>query len=155
MKYIIRSLKYFICLCIFLVLCILIIYLARGGHGSLEAMFNDGYNSLWKMALVVALFAAVYPSFGYGKRRVVAAGSDDEVLPRVRDYMESHGYELVRTTDTGSVWRRSSILARIRNMFEDKIYLTRRLGGFELEGRLKEVIRLDSGLYELFNPVEK
>lgn len=156
MKYIVRALKYFVYLCVFVALCILLIYLVRGGHGSLEGMLKDGYNSLWMMAAVVAAFSAIYPSFGYGKRTVSAAGSDEEVLPKAAEYLRNHGYELIKTDAKGvQLWRKTSFLARFRNMFEDKIYLTRTFGGFELEGRLKEVIRLDGGLFELFNPSQE
>lgn len=151
MKYIIRSLKYFVYLTIILILFVAAIYLITAKGAPLESMLKDGYNSLWKMALIVLAFAAVYPSFGYGKRTISARGSADEIIPTITKTLEAKGYILVsRDSEDNLVFRKASTLARITAMFEDKVYFTRNLGGYEMEGRLKEIVRLDTALYELF-----
>ena len=151
MKYIIRSLKYFVYLTIILILFVAAIYLITAKGAPLESMLKDGYNSLWKMALIVAAFAAVYPSFGYGRRNLRAKGAADEIIPTIEKAMGAKGYILVsRDQQDNLVFRKASTLARITAMFEDKVYFTRNLGGYEMEGRLKEIVRLDSALYELF-----
>ena len=151
MKYIIRSLKYFVYLTIILILFVAAIYLITAKGAPLESMLKDGYNSLWKMALIVLAFAAVYPSFGYGKRNLRAKGAADEIIPTIEKTMGEKGYILVsRDQQDNLVFRKASTLARITAMFEDKVYFTRNLGGYEMEGRLKEIVRLDSALYELF-----
>ena len=151
MKYIIRSLKYFVYLTIILILFVAAIYLITAKGAPLESMLKDGYNSLWKMALIVLAFAAVYPSFGYGKRNLRAKGAADEIIPTIEKTMGEKGYILVsRDHQDNLVFRKASTLARITAMFEDKVYFTRNLGGYEMEGRLKEIVRLDSALYELF-----
>lgn len=155
MKYIIRSIKYFVYLCLLLTLFIAIIYIVRGGTGSVAEMFNDGYDSLWKMAIVVAAFAALYPTFGYGKRNITAPGTTEEILPKISEFMKSRGYMVVEDKDGEKVvFRKTAISARISKMFEDKVYFTRTADGYEMEGILKEIVRLDSGLLDIFRPVE-
>ena len=151
MKYIIRSLKYFVYLTIILILFVAAIYLITAKGAPLESMLKDGYNSLWKMALIVLAFAAVYPSFGYGRRNLRAKGAADEIIPTIEKTLGAKGYILVsRDSEDNLVFRKASTLARITAMFEDKVYFTRNLGGYEMEGRLKEIVRLDTALYELF-----
>ena len=156
MKYLIRSLKYFLQLTILLVLFMTAIYFITAKGASLESMLKDGYNSLWKMAGIVAVFAAVYPRFGYGKRRIRAKGSAEEILPKIEAHMNARGYELVsRDAEDNLVFRQASFAARLSRMFEDQIYFTRALSGYEMEGRLKDIVRLDTAFYQIFEETDE
>ena len=155
MKYLIRSLKYFLQLTILLVIFMTAIYFITAKGASLESMLKDGYNSLWKMAGIVAIFAAVYPRFGYGKRRIRAKGSTDEILPKIEAHMNARGYELVsRDAEDNLVFRQATFFGRLFKMF-DKVYFTRSLSGYEMEGRLKDVVRLDTAFYTIFEETEE
>ena len=35
-------------------------------------------------------------------------------------------------------------------MFEDTVRFTRSLSGYEMEGKLKDIVRLDTALYQVF-----
>ncbi|MBR4808789.1 MAG: hypothetical protein IK031_00735, partial [Bacteroidales bacterium] len=78
MKYLIRAVKYFVQLTVILSLIIAILIVAKVVDSDISKIFVNGYDSLWQIALMMAAFAAIYPSFGYGRRRVVVPGSDDE-----------------------------------------------------------------------------
>ena len=151
MRYIIRALKYFVYLTLILIIFIAAIYLITAKGAPLESMLKDGYNSLWKMALIVAAFAAVYPSFGYGKRRIRATGEADEIIPKIEATLNARGYVLEsRDTEDNLVFRKASKLARAAKMFEDTVRFTRSLSGYEMEGKLKDIVRLDTALYQVF-----
>ena len=150
MKYLVRSLKYFLQLTILLVIFVAAIYFITAKGAPLESMLKNGYNSIWSMLGIVAVFAAVYPKFGYGKRRIRAKGSTDEILPKIEAHMNDRGYELVsRDTEDNLVFRQASFLGRLGKMFED-VYFTRSLSGYEMEGRLKDIVRLDTAFCQIF-----
>ncbi|MBR6457501.1 MAG: hypothetical protein IKS71_02775 [Bacteroidales bacterium] len=155
MKYLIRSLKYFLQLTILLVLFVTAIYFITAKGAPLESMFKNGYNSIWSMFGIVAVFAAVYPRFGYGKRRIRAKGSTDEILPKIEAHMNARGYVLIsRDAEDNLVFRQASFLGKLSKMFEDKVYFTRALSGYEMEGRLKDVVRLDTAFYQIFQDTD-
>ncbi|MBO4465516.1 MAG: hypothetical protein J5748_02420 [Bacteroidales bacterium] len=156
MKYLIRSLKYFLHLTILLVIFVAAIYLITAKGAPLESMFRNGYNSLWSMLLIVAVFAAAYPKVGYGKRRIRAKGSTEEILPKIEAHMNARGYVLVsRDAEDNLVFRQASFINRLFKMFEDKVYFTRALSGYEMEGRLKDIVRLDTAFYQIFEETEE
>ena len=71
MKYIIRSIKYFIQLMVILALIIAVLIVAKVVDSDISKIFVNGYDSLWQIALMMAAFAAIYPRFGYSKRQAV------------------------------------------------------------------------------------
>ena len=155
MKYLIRSLKYFLQLTVLLVIFVAAIYLITANGAPLESLFKNGYNSIWSMLLIVAILAAVYPRFGYGKRRIRVSGSADEIIPKIEAHMNARGYELVsRDAEDNLVFRQASVLGRLSKMFDD-VYFTRALSGYEMEGRLKDIVRLDTAFYQIFQETDE
>ena len=155
MKYLIRSLKYFLQLTILLVIFVAAIYFITAKGAPLESLFKNGYNSIWSMLAIVAVLAAVYPRFGYGKRRIRAKGEANEIIPKIETYMNARGYELVsRDAEDNLVFRQASFLGRLSKMFDD-VYFTRALSGYEMEGRLKDIIRLDTAFYQIFEETDE
>lgn len=156
MKYLVRSLKYFLQLTILLVIFVAAIYFITAKGAPLESMLKNGYDSIWSMLGIVAVFAAVYPKFGYGKRRIRAKGSTDEILPKIEAHMNDRGYVLVsRDAEDNLVFRQASFISRLFKMFEDKVYFTRALSGYEMEGRLKDIVRLDTAFYQIFEETDE
>lgn len=150
MKYLIRSIKYYIYLVLVLVVVVTILYLLKFIQGNIEDFFVNGYNSLWQMALIITVFAGVYPRFGYGKRVVHVSGPHEKSLPKVEEYMNAKGY--IKHSDDGEVikFRKASFLARLASTFEDTVTFGRTAAGYEIEGRTKEIVRIDTGLTKLF-----
>ncbi|MGM9791283.1 MAG: hypothetical protein ACI3Y4_02625 [Candidatus Cryptobacteroides sp.] len=152
MKYILRSIKYFVYLAIMLAIFIAALLALGFIEGPIDNIFKNGADSLWQMALIVAAFAAVYPMLGYGKRNVRIYGEPEQVWPEIVDFMNGRGYILAEGDGRGAKFRLASKLKRILRMGEDTITFTRTIGGYTLEGRTKEIVRLDTGLTQKFEP---
>ncbi|MBO4567153.1 MAG: hypothetical protein J5695_07995 [Bacteroidales bacterium] len=146
MKYIIRAVKYFVQLMVILSLIIAILIVAKIVDSDISKIFVNGYDSLWQIALMMAAFAAIYPSFGYGRRRVVVPGADEEVLPVLDKVMTAYRYEREKRTDGRVCYRKASVPDRILRLWEDRISVERLATGFELEGYNRDVVRLVNAL---------
>lgn len=145
MKYIIRALKYFVQLLVMLALFITVLVLLHVIDADLNTMFTGGISSIWKIAAIVAAFAAIYPRFGYTSRRIYLNGSFEELMPLIRKEMEERGYRLEETEGENMKWRLVSPVARFTRMWEDRITMTRTMNGWAVEGSSKDVIRLVNG----------
>ena len=150
MRYLLRSIKYFFYLSIVLLLIILIFRWTGFIEGDVEYMFVHGYTSILYMALIVAAFAAIYPMLGYGKRNIRVTGDNFE--EKIINFMQSRHYVLVEKKGEDMTFRKTSIFDRIIKMGEDKVRFTKVFGGYSIEGLTKEIVRLDSGLTQLFEP---
>lgn len=147
MRYFIRSVKYFVQLMVILVIIIAVLIVAKIVPGDISKIFVNGYNSLWQIALLMAVFAAIYPRFGYLRREAVVPGSDDEIEPVLRKVMEAHGYvEEPQGKDGVRAFRKKSVGDKLTRLWEDRITVTRCATGFELEGIGRDVTRLVNAL---------
>lgn len=152
MKYLIRSIKYFAYLAI--ILCIFIVLLSVFGvvGSNLNDIFKDGAASLWKIALIIAVFAAIYPHLGFGRRNAFVPGSYEQIREGVVDLMHERGYVLENETGENLKFRLQSPVMRVTRMFEDRISFERIGTGFELEGPVKDLVRIVSALEARFRP---
>ena len=151
MKYLLRSIKYFIYLAIMLAIFIAALLALGFIEGPIDNIFKNGADSIWQMALIVLAFAAVYPMLGYGKRNVRIYGEPEQVWPEIVEFMKGRGYILTEGDAQGAKFRLASNLGRVMRMGEDTITFTRNIGGYSLEGRTKEIVRLDTGLTQRFD----
>lgn len=146
MRYIVRSLKYFVRLAVILVIVLAILMLAKLVPSNIEELFVNGYNSLWQIALLILVFAAIYPRFGYCSRRVIVPGSDEETRPLLDSVMRSHGYAQEQRSDGKLCYRKTATGDRMSRLWEDRITVDRLVTGYELEGRTKDVVILVNAL---------
>ena len=146
MKYIIRSLKYFCYLILLLAIIILALVLTGFVEADLSKMFVNGYDSLWQIALVMLVFALIYPRFGFSKRMAHLYGSAEELRPDILRAMEGLGYRLEGEQDGGFSFLRRSGLSRALKMWEDRITLTPSAAGLEVEGLTRDLARVVSAL---------
>ena len=146
MKYIIRSLKYYCYLMILLTLIILALVLTGFVEADLSKMFINGYDSLWQIALIMLVFALLYPRLGYGTRTAHIFGSPKELRGDVVPVMERLGYRLEKEDGTGWTFRRRSPVSRALKMWEDRITLTPSGAGLEVEGLTRDLARVVSAL---------
>ena len=146
MKYIIRSLKYFCYLIILLTLIILALVLTGFVEADLSKMFVNGYDSLWQIALIMLVFAIIYPRFGFSKRTAHLYGAPEELRPDVMKVMTGLGYVLESEQDGSFAFRRKSGLSRALKMWEDRITLSPTGAGLEVEGLTRDLARIVSGL---------
>lgn len=146
MRYLIRSVKYFIQLMVILTLVIAILVVAKVVDADISKIFVNGYDSLWQIALLMAAFAAIYPRFGYAKRQAIVPGSDEETAPVLEKVMAAFGYEKEQRSDGVLAYRKRSFGDRLLRLFEDRITVTRFVSGYELEGSNKDIVRLINAL---------
>ena len=146
MRYFIRAVKYFVQLLVILALVIAILIVAKVVDSDISQIFVNGYDSLWQIALLMAVFAAIYPKFGYASRQAIVPGSDEETMPVLERVMESYGYKREERTDGVLAFRKAHIPDRVMRLWEDRITVTRFVSGYELEGANKDVVRIVNAL---------
>lgn len=144
MRYLIRSVKYFFYLLIILSLMIAVLMKLNLVESDLDKLFVNGRDSLWQIALLMAVFAAIYPRFGYTTRFVPLAGSFEELRPGALEVMQQAGYKLEKEEAGSLCFRRRSPVSRAMKMFEDRITFTHALGGWNIEGHSRDVIVIAS-----------
>ncbi|MBP9998514.1 MAG: hypothetical protein KBS67_04645 [Bacteroidales bacterium] len=142
MKYIIRSIKYFFCLMV--ILSVLVFALVTLGYAdaNLETLFVNGYDSYWQIALLMAVFALIYPKLGFTSRQVILPGSFSETAPVVKRAMEGLGYILERQEGEDLYYKKSSAASKALKMWEDRISFTRTATGFSAEGLTRDLPRI-------------
>lgn len=146
MKYLVRSLKQFVYLTFILCLIIFILVKAHLVEANLSKMFVNGYDSLWQIALIIAVFAGIYPKLGYSSREVRMCGSDEEIRPVLLEVMDNHGYKLEKEEDGKLSFIKRAPLARLAKLWEDRITVTRSISGCSVEGITKDIVRIASAL---------
>ena len=147
MRYVIRAVKYFFYFCALLAIMIGILILAHATDANnVESLFRDGYNSLVKIAIMFGILSAFYPMFGFQKKEAIVPGEYKEIRTAVIEFMESRGYKLESEQGEDMTFRSSSAVNRLFRMYEDRITLTRRISGFDVEGLRRDVVRLVHGL---------
>lgn len=146
MKYFVRAVKYFF---YFVILCSAIIaglVLIGAVERDINSIFEDGYASLWKIAIFFALVAAVYPKVGFIVREVAVDKPLAEIRNRTLSYFRERGYELEQEDGQTLSFRLRSLAGRLPKMCEDRLTLRRCEGGYTLEGLRKDAMRYTSGL---------
>ena len=152
MRYIIRSVKYFVQLAVLFLIIVGALVLLHFVEADWNAMFRHGTDSLWQIAVIGAVFSLIYPYFGYGRRSVPVFGSLDENSAGVITFMQSRGYVTEKKSETELVFHKAFPLTRIMKLGEDRISVTTGVEGLVLEGPSKDIIRLSAGMRDYFNP---
>ena len=158
MKYLVRVVKYFVYLTVILALFIAVLMALDFVGTSVDEIFKNGARSLWQVAGIVAVFAAIYPMMGFTRRSAMLPGDYASLKQGVVDVMHDRGYvlESEKADVQGEevlTFRKRSPLLRLTRMFEDRITLVKVFGGFTLEGPSKDLVRLIGALeYKFRNP---
>ena len=146
MKYLIRAIKYFFYFAIITSAIVAVLVFIGAVENNIDAIFEGGYNALWKMALFFGGVAAVYPSLAFIKRDIPLTkgyiASKDEII----SYMKDRRYEVESDTENALTFRVKGIVNKLSKMYEDRITITPTLEGIQIEGLRKDIIRLASGL---------
>ena len=139
-KYLLRSLKYFLTLCVLLVALIWI----KIKYESLPVTFLqmvEIYFSQWNgwaMAATMILLSATYPLFGFVRRVVSADITADR--QQIDSAMAAVGLELCSATDTCLTFRATG-LQRLTLLFEDEVTVTLCSEGVVISGHRRTVVR--------------
>ena len=146
MKYLIRFVKYLIYFAALTTAIILALVFVGAVEGNIEAIFEEGYDSLWKMALFFVAVAAVYPSLAFIKRDIPASGEFAELKGEIIEFMKERRYELESNNGSILTFRIKGVAGKLAKMYEDRIIISATLGGIQMEGLRKDIIRLSTGL---------
>ena len=146
MKYLVRACKYFLMVSLILCLILGVLMLIGAISTDINVIFKDGWKSVAWIALMFALVSLVYPRFGYSSRGLAVPGSYEELRGGILDYMQRRGYSLETEEGENMTFRINGFGGRLARSFEDRITLKRNLGGFEIEGLNRDVVRILYGL---------
>lgn len=146
MKYLIRAIKYFFYFALITSAIVATLVFIGAVENNIDAIFEGGYNALWKMAIFFVAVAAVYPSLAFIKRDITAKGGFDANKETIIAFMKDHRYEVESDTENALTFRVKGIVNKLSKMYEDRITFTPTLEGVQIEGLRKEIIRLAMGL---------
>jgi hypothetical protein len=152
MKYLVRSIKYFIYFSLMCTVIVSVLVMIGAVEGDINFIFEDGYASIGKIAIFFALVAAVYPKVGFINRGISSDKEWSEVRNDVIEYMKERQWELESESDGAATFRVKGVAARLSKMYEDRITLTRSAEGYQMEGLRKDVMRLATGLEHRLDP---
>ena len=148
MKYVIRSLKNLLLICVLYVALLWAssIYTYNGMVDVatlLRAQFGT-QRGIWLVVAFVAL-ALFYPRFGY-VRRVVGGVDIEADRIRIDNAMKLYGFKFAEVRDGWMVYRAEGIVRRVTLLFEDEILVRQVEGGVEIEGLRRTAVRI---IYQL------
>ena len=139
-KYLLRSLKYFLTLCVLLVA---LIWLKISYEKlpitfwQMVEIYFSAWNG-WAMAATIVVLSATYPYFGFVTRVVNA----DIVADReqIENAMAVSGLELCSSTNERLVFRATG-LQRLTLLLEDEVVVTPSAEGVTISGHRRTVVR--------------
>ena len=152
MKHLVRSIKYFFYFAFLTTLIICALVLTGLADGDIDTMFRGGSSAIWKMAVFFVAIAAVYPKVGFITRRICTDRSWSETRNEVIGFMKERRYDLESEEDGTVTFRQRGTADRLRRMYEDRVTITVKDDGLEMEGLRKDVFRLSANLEYHLNP---
>ena len=146
MRYTIRAAKYFLSMAVIVLLILFgLTYYATGGF-DISRSLDNGWTSAVYIGIILAVFSAVYPKFGYRERPLDIRGDRDEMARVIREYMDARGYRPETDLDGLLTFRNRSPLVRFFRVWEDRITFTPTHTGYTIEGLNRDIVRIISGL---------
>lgn len=139
-RYLLRSLKYFLTLC---VLFVALIWLKITYEhlpltmGQMLQLYFSTWNG-WAMAVIIVAMAATYPYFGFVTRRVVADITTDR--QQIEAALATAGLVLVEAKE-GLLCFRAAGLQRITLLFEDEVTVEQQGDEVVVSGHRRTVVR--------------
>ena len=146
MKYLIRAVKYFFYFAILTTAIVYALILIGAVEGGIENIFEDGYNSLYKIAIFFAIVAAVYPKFGFVTRKLETEADWDTVKVAAKAYFQEKPFKVESESTDSISFRRRDPIGRLTKMCEDRITISRTENGYAMEGLRKDVFLYATGV---------
>lgn len=150
MKYLVRAIKYFFYFAFFATAIILALILIGIVEADINAVFENGSEDLWKIAIFFALVAAVYPNLAFITRQIDTDGERNTIKEDIKEYMTERRYILESEDAEGMTFRIRSITGKLSKMYEDRVTFRWNSDGFTMEGLRKDLLRLAAGLESRF-----
>ena len=146
MKYTIRAVKYFLMMAVILVLLLGVLTWLTKGNLDITQSLDQGWTSVGWIALILAVFSAIYPRFGYAERPMDLRGDREEIAGVIKDYMTGRGYRLETEKDGVLTFRQNSAAGRFFKVWEHRITFTPTHSGYTIEGLNRDIVRFLSGI---------
>lgn len=131
---------------VFLAVILLLLILFGAADWDFGTLFRDGKDSLWKIALLFAAVAAVYPKIGFTARTFTTQADRKEIIDTAVAYMKQLGYVMEKEGQGPMSFRQENFAPRLSRMFEDRVTITVVDGTVAVEGLRKDVVRICGGL---------
>ena len=155
MKYFIRAVKYFFYFAVITTAIILALVFIGAVEGDINSIFEGGYEAIWKIALLFACVAAVYPKLAFIRRDVCVDREWSEIREDTIDFFRERRYELESEQDGIVTFRLRSKANRVAKMCEDRLTLSRSPQGYTLEGLRKDALHLAAALEHRLSPASE
>ena len=133
MKYLIRSVKYFIALCVLYLIIMALMLLTNT-----SALVHSTRGQV--LIVAVVLLSALYPKFGFIRRQEI--GSLRKNREQILNAFVSEGFKPVRESEHEMVFRADSLFKRLTLLFEDEIRVTQTGEWITIEGIRRGVARV-------------
>ena len=150
MTYIRRAVKYFIQISLLFVVIIGVLMATGMVSKDIAVAFQQGWKSVWWILAIFAVMALVYPFFGYQKRKINVNGDPALAKDGIVEALKGRGYVLDSEADGALKFKLSSPLNRAARMWEDTITLSPVLGGWEVEGLSRDLVRVIGSIEQYF-----
>lgn len=150
MKYTIRAIKYFFRFAFLATAIILALVFIGIVEADINAIFEHGYDDLWKIAVFFGVVAAVYPNLAFINRQVAIDGERNTVKEDIKRFMLERHYDLESEDAEGMTFRIHGLAGKLSKMYEDRITIRWNSDGFTMEGLRKDILRLATGLETSF-----
>ncbi len=123
-SYIVKSLKYFLLLCVLYAALMAVLYATNSAAVPIEELGNYLlFTTRGRVMIIVTLLlAALYPRFGFVEREIEGNITDDR--ERIVNVMRQYGMVLGSDSDGRMVFRAVGFSRRLRMLFEDRITIT-------------------------------
>ena len=151
MKYFVRSVKYFLQFTFLSAVILCVLVLIGMAEADMNTILEDGWNSVWKILLMFAAVAAIYPKFAFIRRRAYIEKPWDECRDTIVEHMRERGYKIDLQEDKLLRFRLRAPFGRVAKMMEDAIIVTSEDDGIHFEGMRKDVLRIVSALETILN----
>lgn len=153
MKYFVRSVKYFFYFAFLTAIIICALILIGAVEGNIDTMFRGGWNAIWKMLLLFAAVAAIYPKVGFITREAIIANNWNDIREDFIVFMKDRHYEFEDEKNGIAMFRYRGAAGRISRMYEDRIsFDTNEEGVLKIEGLRKDVLRIAMGIENRYRP---
>lgn len=139
-RYFLRSLKYFLTLCVLLVALIWLKITYEQLPVTFAQMLEIYFSAWngWAMAAVIVLLSATYPHFGFVTRKV--DGSIVKNRQQILAAMDSVGLAPA-SESANSITFRATGLQRLTLLFEDEVIVSEQQGVLTISGHRRTVVR--------------
>lgn len=155
MKYLRRAVKYFVQIALIFTVIIGILMLSGMVSKDVAVAFRNGWSSIWMILGLFAAMSLAYPYFGYGTRKIHAKGDPAPMWEQIDLAMEERGYVFCgNTPDGGRKYRLRSAVNRAARMWEDTLTIESILGGFQVEGLVRDLSRAVMSIDRKLNQYE-